>query len=864
MKKRKTISQRLLALTLCLLCLLAALPIAALADDAAEPTTEPATLVTPAPSEPDDADPSDPSDPDEPVESSQPSEPEASSEPSEPEASSEPSEPENSEPQPSEITEPSEPETSEPTETTAPAETEDQTDPVQALYEQLMACQTLDEINAILYPETEEEQAAVDALIEQFTEEQQQSLMAYMAAIGYYDSESLDQKRSYTITQGDSKFVSVDNIQTDGFSYSCSPTTSGITVTPSSSYFDSGYTITVGNNVEPGTYTLKVNYTTRTGSWWSPSTQKYTDTVTITVKKNASGYQYDQKYYANPNFEHVAWDVVGSYSDGKPSSGKDNAQSYVESVKMANNAVDWAESDTNYTYPGRRNNNPKRAGKTLDTYFGENVTSNTPSASITLSITPKAGYYITGYWIVCCNGSTPYNCAVMRDGNEHSASFSFADSGGGTVEATVWSEYFGHPDERDDQYFIIIAVSPVPTPLFVDYNYGIIKDAVAETDKSIFTTPTSWTTTASGNNYGNGKVDTQNTQYRYTYTKTSESANWKHYANSITEEAKQAAWNAGYYFAGWKAEYYANANEKSITNDPDGKNYNYNLSSKYSAEKIYQEGADVQLLMHVKLTAQWLPIEMKLTKTVTGLTGTDFASDAHTYKIQLQQKAADGTWQDIGNPQELTVTGDGSATITFSPVTPGTYRAVELAESRGNLTKGNKTMYVTVTDSGEVTYGATPGEVTTQVLEVKNDYAATSPTATITITKQISGNMLSKNDEFRFTITGNSVADQPTEFTLKHGEVKEITVNIGDTIKIEEATGNYNTTYKIGENGTEQTGSVAEITVTGDQTITFTNTHNVTIDTGILLDTLPYILILAVVALGAGMMLRKRRSRDED
>ena len=45
--------------------------------------------------------------------------------------------------------------------------------------------------------------------------------------------------------------------------------------------------------------------------------------------------------------------------------------------------------------------------------------------------------------------------------------------------------------------------------------------------------------------------------------------------------------------------------------------------------------------------------------------------------------------------------------------------------------------------------------------------------------------------------------------------------------------------------------------------IVFTNNKNVKIDTGISLETLPYILILGVVAVGAVLLLRKRRFGDE-
>lgn len=135
-------------------------------------------------------------------------------------------------------------------------------------------------------------------------------------------------------------------------------------------------------------------------------------------------------------------------------------------------------------------------------------------------------------------------------------------------------------------------------------------------------------------------------------------------------------------------------------------------------------------------------------------------------------------------------------------------------------------------------------------------------TYTLTITKEVSGNMLSHNDSFGFTVSGN-VAEADKSFALKHGETKTITVTVGDEITITEASGNYTTTYQIGS-GAVQEGNVATITVSGDETISFVNTRNVTIDTGVILDALPYILILAVVVIGVAALTKRRRNRDDD
>lgn len=63
-----------------------------------------------------------------------------------------------------------------------------------------------------------------------------------------------------------------------------------------------------------------------------------------------------------------------------------------------------------------------------------------------------------------------------------------------------------------------------------------------------------------------------------------------------------------------------------------------------------------------------------------------------------------------------------------------------------------------------------------------------------------------------------------------------------------------------GETGSSKTITLAET----NSGIAFVNRKDVTVDTGVLLDTLPYILILGVVAVGAVLLIKKRRNRDDD
>lgn len=206
---------------------------------------------------------------------------------------------------------------------------------------------------------------------------------------------------------------------------------------------------------------------------------------------------------------------------------------------------------------------------------------------------------------------------------------------------------------------------------------------------------------------------------------------------------------------------------------------------------------------------------------------------------------------------------------------------------------------------------------------VVNFYAHyTKKTSNVTITKEVTGLLGDTNKDFAFSvsITQNNVActgvtakkgDQMvslTDFTLKHNETVTLeNVPIGATIKVTEDTpGEHYTVSATGQNG-KQNGSgkvaftyvaVANTATAGnadeaelmllsmdedtavdtdavaladatDKTvpnnaITVTNHCTLFPDTGVLLDTLPYIVILAVVAGGVALlMLRKHRKEDD-
>lgn len=196
-------------------------------------------------------------------------------------------------------------------------------------------------------------------------------------------------------------------------------------------------------------------------------------------------------------------------------------------------------------------------------------------------------------------------------------------------------------------------------------------------------------------------------------------------------------------------------------------------------------------------------------------------------------------------------------------------------------------------------------------------------TTDVTITKQVTGLLGDTNKGFTFNVSikkngadctgvtakkGDQTVSDLTNFTLKHNETVTLeNVPIGATITVKESAPGehytvYSTGYSDGQNGGRDVaftyGAVANTATASDadeadlmllsmedgttvdtdavaladatdktvpnNAITVTNHCTLFPDTGVLLDTLPYIVILAVVAGGVALlMLRKRRKEDD-
>lgn len=158
--------------------------------------------------------------------------------------------------------------------------------------------------------------------------------------------------------------------------------------------------------------------------------------------------------------------------------------------------------------------------------------------------------------------------------------------------------------------------------------------------------------------------------------------------------------------------------------------------------------------------------------------------------------------------------------------------------------------------------------------------------ANLTISKTVTGKLGDTNKAFTFTITKAdgtaanitntnieiSEADRAKvewkgngQFTLKDGaSITFKNLPSGEYKVIEDSYTHYETSYVV-DSGTPENRREASVTIGTDaKTIAFTNNCTLQPDLGVLLDTLPYIVILAVVAGGVALlMLRKRRKEDD-
>ena len=219
---------------------------------------------------------------------------------------------------------------------------------------------------------------------------------------------------------------------------------------------------------------------------------------------------------------------------------------------------------------------------------------------------------------------------------------------------------------------------------------------------------------------------------------------------------------------------------------------------------------------------------------------------------------------------------------TYTGVGIYTYKISEVAGSTAGVTYNAKDLFLKVTviqeESGLIRVAAVHLETEdgTKSKEVTNVYEAGS----LSVSKTVTGNLgdLSKYFEVTVTLTGETGKTYAESFavsggsntanptTIKVGEATKFLLKHDDTISIANIPAGV--TYTVveadytGDDGydkpvyTDCSGTIAAATESAAEIV---NNKDGEVDTGISLDSMPYVLLLTVAVLGVAVVLTKKR-----
>lgn len=287
-------------------------------------------------------------------------------------------------------------------------------------------------------------------------------------------------------------------------------------------------------------------------------------------------------------------------------------------------------------------------------------------------------------------------------------------------------------------------------------------------------------------------------------------------------------------------------------------------------------------------------------KKVTGLPNGTENNTPYSFEIQgtVDGDSLNGSFDNnsvtfVDGKATVTITGAESLTIRDLPL--GTYTVTENTTSLPDIDTDSDNdgdyYFSGVKYGGQERATSTTATVTadaTTTVTITNTYA---PYRTVTITKDVGGNMGDTTNPFHFTtsvnetpfnsnnhsnatLSSSTTATWTQEgYTLADGDTITISkLKDGDVITLKETDGNsngYTTVYKISETElSKDNDGNATHTVAGDANIIVTNERNVGTPTGFFEDNLPFTLMisaagLAGIALIATILVRRQRRRRE-
>ena len=303
-----------------------------------------------------------------------------------------------------------------------------------------------------------------------------------------------------------------------------------------------------------------------------------------------------------------------------------------------------------------------------------------------------------------------------------------------------------------------------------------------------------------------------------------------------------------YYDVSYSPMVYRNSQGQVVTNPDD-------------AEEIYLSVTNQRSTGALTIT--------KVDQAGAPLPGAEF----YLYKASDSQVAPPAPMQDADGHNVLNgtpvkrVVSQTNGQVNFGNVPVGIYYLIEHAAPE--FYQGTNTVYLVEVQEGS----------STMKQWVNSAWAATTKTVTntlqtmeVTIKKVVAGNFGVHTKDFAFTVTSDkalnagtgytlSNSNKTASFTLQHNGSVTLKVQAGATFTIDEDAQDYTMTLAANK------GTISENRYTvseNDATITVTNTKNTEVDTGIALDSLPYILLLVLAVLfGIFFLAKHKRRRDE-
>ena len=292
---------------------------------------------------------------------------------------------------------------------------------------------------------------------------------------------------------------------------------------------------------------------------------------------------------------------------------------------------------------------------------------------------------------------------------------------------------------------------------------------------------------------------------------------------------------------------------------------------------------------YLKPVIQIEPGTLTIEKSFAGLTEDEIESlmDTLKFSVKLDWKDENNqavTGSSLSNSMDvylknMTQSSSDPIKYTYSieGLSPNTDYTVSEVEGTANV-RGYQVATITNGTNGTIGKG---GSATASFTNTYTKLVA------IDVSKVVTGSLGDRTKDFPFTVSvtvnGAAYSDytltknenplQDTKsFTLRHGEKVVVTgVPKGATVSVSEAMADY--TAEIAITGTGTSTELKETTTMGvevvgvdeDTALVFTNTKNPTIDTGILLDSMPYVVILGIAIFGIAVyVVRKRKKDDSD